>query len=132
MKKELFLILLVAIMLFISCQKGNAETKEIAKPAPLVTFVELGSVTCIPCKMMQPVMEEIEKTYGDKIKVDFYNVTKPENKAISASYKIRVIPTQIFLDAQGVEFHRHEGFYSKDEIVKIVDKQLELQRTIKK
>ena len=27
-----------------------------------VTFVELGSVNCIPCRMMKPVMEKVEKT----------------------------------------------------------------------
>ena len=40
-----------------------------------VTFVELGSVKCIPCKMMQPIMEEIEKEYGDQVKVVFHDVS---------------------------------------------------------
>ena len=32
-------------------------------------------------------------------------------------YGIRVIPTQIFFDPQGKELFRHEGFFSKDDIL---------------
>jgi thioredoxin 1 len=39
-----------------------------------------------------------------------------------------VIPTQVFLDKDGKEFSRHEGFYPKDEIVKLLDKQLGIAR----
>lgn len=39
-----------------------------------VTFIELGSVKCIPCKEMQPVMKSIEKKYGSQVKVIFHDV----------------------------------------------------------
>ena len=32
-------------------------------------------------------------------------------------YGIRVIPTQIFFAADGKELFRHEGFFSKEDIV---------------
>jgi thiol-disulfide isomerase/thioredoxin len=48
----------------------NAQSAEVK---PKVTFVELGSVNCIPCKQMQPVMKAIEKKYGEQVKVIFYN-----------------------------------------------------------
>lgn len=86
-----------------------------------VTFVELGSVKCIPCKMMQPIMKEIEKEYGDKgVKVVFYDVWTEEGKPYAEKYRIRVIPTQVFLDSEGNEYFRHEGFFPKDELVKIL------------
>lgn len=84
-----------------------------------ITFIELGSVNCIPCKMMQPVMEEIEKKYAGQIKVIFYDVWTPEGQPYGQIYKIRAIPTQVFLDEKSNEFHRHEGFYSFDEIKKV-------------
>ena len=43
---------------------------------PKVTFVELGSVNCIPCKQMQPIMKSVEEKYGDQVKVIFYDVWK--------------------------------------------------------
>jgi len=43
-----------------------------------------------------------------------------------------VLPTQVFLDENGKEFFRHEGFFPKEELMKIVDKQLGIKRTPKK
>jgi thioredoxin 1 len=86
-----------------------------------ITFVELGSVNCIPCKKMQPVMRAIEEKYGEQIKVIFYDVWKNDQKKYGEQYKIRLIPTQVFLDENGNEFHRHEGFYPEAEIVKLLE-----------
>lgn len=107
-------------------EKNIAKPK--AKVKPLVTFIELGSVNCIPCKQMKPVMAEIEKTYGDKIQVIFYDVWQPKDKEMANKYKIKLIPTQVFLDKKGKEFFRHEGFYPAAEIKKLVDKQLGIKR----
>ena len=92
-------------------------------PKLLVTFVELGSVKCIPCKAMQPVMRSIEKKYADQIKVVFYDVWKAEQKKYADQYGINLIPTQVFLDKDGKEFFRHEGFYPEEEIDKLLQKQ---------
>jgi thioredoxin 1 len=85
-----------------------------------VTFVELGSVNCIPCKQMQPIMKSIEEKYGEQVKVIFYDVLKDDQKKYAQQYGIKLIPTQVFLDANGKEFHRHEGFYPEAEIDKIL------------
>jgi len=87
---------------------------------PLVTFVELGSVNCIPCKMMQPIMKDIEKEYGSQVDVVFHDVWTVEGEPYAKKYGIRAIPTQVFLDAEGKEFFRHEGYYPKDEIIKVL------------
>jgi thioredoxin 1 len=89
---------------------------------PLVTFVELGSVKCIPCRQMQPVMKAIEEKYGSQVKVVFYDVWKPEQREYGTKYGVRVIPTQVFLDKEGKEFFRHEGFYPESEIDKLLQK----------
>jgi len=87
---------------------------------PKVTFIELGSVNCIPCKQMQPVMKAIEAKYGEQVKVIFYDVWTKEQKQYAQLYKIKLIPTQVFLDENGKEFHRHEGFYPEAEIDKLL------------
>ncbi len=92
-----------------------------AKPTkPLITFIELGSVNCIPCKKMQPVMKSIGKKYGSQINVIFYDVWKDEFKIKVEEYKIKLIPTQVFLDADGKEIDRHEGFYPEKEMDKFL------------
>jgi len=105
-------------------QSNRSETtiKETNKEASeyKVTFVELGSVNCIPCRMMQPIMKEIEEEYKGQVKVVFHDVWTPEGQPFARKYRIRVIPTQIFLDKNGEEYFRHEGFFPKEELVKIL------------
>lgn len=85
-----------------------------------VTFVELGSVKCIPCKKMQPIMKSIEEKYGDQVKVVFHDVWTPEGEPFGAKFGIQAIPTQVFLDASGKEFFRHEGYFPEDELIEVL------------
>lgn len=123
-KKSLFgLIVLVSIGtgFVLSCSQGKHEPQkktamqaDFAKAHAKVTFVELGSVNCIPCQKMQPVMKSIEKKYGNQINVVFHDVWKDKRPA--QQYSIRLIPTQVFLDRSGNEIMRHEGFFPESEI----------------
>lgn len=119
-RKLLYLIIIVAVLFNQLNGQGKVKTeiKKIAKPK--ITFIELGSVNCIPCKAMQPIMKNIEKKYDGKVKVIFYDVWTQEQRPYAEKYGIRVIPTQVFLDENGKEFQRHEGFYPEAEIDKIL------------
>lgn len=88
---------------------------------PKITFLELGSTTCIPCKKMKPVLESISKKYGDQIKVEFIDLMK--DRKASKKYKIRVMPTQIFLNEKGEEVHRHVGYYPEAQIDEFLQSQ---------
>ena len=138
MKSVHYLILILSANFLIACQSDNTPPQSQSKPSPtakiktenaiktesnvkpLVTFVELGSVNCIPCKQMQPIMKAIEEKYPEKIKVIFYDVWKPAGQPYARQYKIRVIPTQVFLDENGKEFFRHEGYFPLAEIEKLL------------
>jgi len=102
-------IILFIIFLAISI---NAFAKE------KITFLEIGSKSCIPCKKMQPILKSIEKKYSDQIKVIFHDTNK--DRDILKKYNVRLIPTQIFLDKDGKEIHRHEGYYPEKEIDKLL------------
>lgn len=119
--KKISLIVTIIILLSSFVFAGNKEDK-IQNTKHKVTFVELGSVNCIPCKKMQPVMKAIEEKYGNQVKVVFYDVWKEDQKHYADKYKIKLIPTQVFLDENGKEFHRHEGFYPEKEIVAVLGK----------
>jgi len=121
MKK--LLVILSAILIFTAgCEAQSAKDDDVTtkKSNAKVTFVELGSVNCIPCRQMVPVMEAIEEKYGDQIEVVFHDVWKPEERHYAQKYGIKLIPTQVFLDENGKEFHRHEGFYPEEAIDKIL------------
>lgn len=102
-------------------QKLNTDKSDTLKP--MITFVELGSVKCIPCRKMQPVMKAIEEKYGEQIEIIFYDVWKPDQRKYGEEYDIRLIPTQVFLDKDGKEIFRHEGFFPEAEIDKFLQKQ---------
>jgi thioredoxin-related protein len=72
---------------------------------------------------MQPVMAAIEKEYAGRVKVIFYDVWTNAGAPYGRQYKIKAIPTQVFLDKEGKEFFRHLGFFSKEEIEKVLEKQ---------
>jgi thioredoxin 1 len=128
MKKWIAASLLLALVLTAlpgcsgDTDKQKADNKRTAGSAvgKKVTFVELGSVKCIPCKMMQPIMKAIEEEYGKDVDVVFHDVWTADGEPYGRKYGIRAIPTQVFLDAEGKEFFRHEGYYPKDEIVKVL------------
>lgn len=87
----------------------------------LVTFIELGSVRCIPCQKMQPIMRSIEEKYGTQVKVVFHDVWTEEGRPFADQYAIELIPTQVFLDKDGKEFFRHQGFFEETELIKVLE-----------
>ncbi len=81
----------------------------------LPRLVDLGSHTCIPCKMMAPILAELEREYAGRMIVEFIDVR--ENRTAASRYSIRVIPTQIFFGPDGKELARHEGFMDEAAIL---------------
>lgn len=83
----------------------------------LPKLVDLGAKTCIPCKKMAPILEGLKKDYAGKFDVEFIDVSIESNVPLAEKYKIKLIPTQVFLDAKGKELWRHEGFLGKEAIL---------------
>ena len=94
----------------------STPAKERATPKKaLPHLLGLGADKCIPCKLMVPILEELKKEYEGRFDVVFIDVwINPEP---ARQHKIRLIPTQIFFDASGKELFRHEGFFSKKDIL---------------
>lgn len=118
--KKIISILFAVLILTAAVSAQNSNNKTVSGEKVKITFVELGSVNCIPCRQMQPVMKSIEKKYGSQIKVVFHDVWKKDQKQYASKYGIKLIPTQVFLDENGKEIMRHEGFYAEKEIDKFL------------
>lgn len=111
-------VVLLTSMLSISYAQLPSQGKSAVKYK--VTFIELGSVRCIPCQQMQSVMKSIENKYANQVKVVFHDVWTPEGKPFGKQYGIEAIPTQVFLDENGKEFSRHVGFLPEEELIKVL------------
>jgi len=77
-------------------------------------LADFGRGVCIPCKQMKPVLEELAIEYEGKVSTLIIEID--EYPALTRRHHIRLIPTQIFFDAEGNEVYRHEGFMSKEAI----------------
>jgi thioredoxin 1 len=86
-----------------------------ATHAKLPRLVELGAGKCTACKKMKPIIEELQKTYAGQLQVDSIDVIDQADAA--KPFDWRLIPCQIFLDADGKELWRHEGFLSSADIL---------------
>ena len=99
----------------VTAADSNASVQDVSQLKALPYLVDLGAGQCIPCKMMAPILEELKKEYAGRLKVEFIDVWKNPERA--KEYGITIIPTQIFFDASGKELFRHEGFFSKEDIL---------------
>ena len=114
-------LLILTIVLLISCTSSESGTAAQVIPGiPVentVTLVDLGAKTCIPCKLMAPILEELEEEYKGRAAVIFIDVWDDANEGKAKAFKIRSIPTQIFFDKEGKEVYRHSGFLGKEALV---------------
>lgn len=107
-------VLTLAVALFIFSTSAFAEKFENIPAKGTVTMIDLGANSCIPCKMMTPILEKLEKSYKGRAEIIFIDVR--ENQSQRERFRIQFIPTQIFFDKTGQEVYRHVGFMSEDDI----------------
>jgi len=108
---------------------GNITSSEQTSPEAkkaLPKLVDLGANTCIPCKEMAPILEELKKEYSGIVDVEVVDVYKDQKIAMEYNEKhaIRLIPTQILFDANGKEVWSNEGFIPKENIIKVFNEKL--------
>ena len=122
--KVISLILLACLMfslLTVACSKGSSSDWVGATPLEEAlangkpTIAEFGAATCVPCKAMKPILEEIVGEYGDKVNLSFTDVRIHTN--IATKYHITLMPTQIFFDSAGQEVTRHVGYWPKEDVL---------------
>jgi thioredoxin 1 len=107
--------LLTATSAFAELPSGNQFTIQAALASGRPTIVDFGARSCIPCKKMAPILEQLEKEYRGRANVIFVDVWQ-DNK-IGGQYRVQMIPTQIFFDAKGKESGRHMGFLDRQPII---------------
>ena len=89
-----------------------------------VTVVDLGAGSCIPCKMMAPIIDKLQEEYKGRAAIIFIDVWK--NPDQGKKYGIKSIPTQIIYDKTGRERHRHVGFMAEKDLKEWLDTLLAL------
>ena len=119
--RSLIVLTLLLGLLAVTTQAFTAEDASSVPEVPvkdMVTMVDLGAGKCIPCKLMAPILKNLQEEYKGKAAVLFIDVWKhPEQ---TTRFNIHTIPTQIFYDKDGKEIYRHEGLFPKDSILAVL------------
>ena len=95
--------------------KDNFEAEVLKADKPVL--VDFWASWCGPCRMLAPVLEEIDKEYGNKVKVCKVNVD--EEPELADKYGISAIP-MVYLFKNGVPVRSSMGYKKKEELLKIV------------
>ena len=86
-----------------------------------VVLVDFWAPWCGPCKMIAPVLEELDAELGEKLKIVKVNVD--DNEQTAGNYGVMSIPTLIvFKDGEQVD--KTVGFQPKDQLTTLVNKHL--------
>lgn len=111
------LVLALLLALAPAAAFGSGLPAEVPERLPVkgqVTFVDLGSERCPPCRAMKPTLREIADEYKGRAAIVYIDVL--ENHDWVREFQVYLIPTQLFFDAKGKLFLRHQGYMSKEHI----------------
>lgn len=113
---------LVAIVLVFSSHLEAAKRIEldtiVATRVPVL--LEFGRGWCKPCKYMKPILKDVAKAYEGSAIVT--TVDMDANTHLVRAFRIRLMPTQVFLTPEGKEFFRNEGILEREQIIQVFEK----------
>lgn len=99
----------------------NSFEQEVLKSDKLV-LVDIWAEWCTPCKIMLPIMEELEKdNEGKAVKIAKMNID--ENQVTTQKYNVMSIPTFLFFK-NGEVIKQSMGAQPKEELQKIIDENI--------
>lgn len=108
-------LLLLSSSVFAELPPATPAEVEQALASGKPTLIDFGLLTCAVCKKMAPHLEKVATDYPQQANVLFIDVRA--DQTLARKFGIRMLPAQIFLDADGKEVQRHTGYLDQDGIL---------------
>lgn len=83
-------------------------------------LVEFYANWCPHCQRMRPILDDIEKKSGEKLKVERFDIDAPENEYLLNYYKIQSIPTMLLFH-DGDQVWRQSGEMREEQLEKVLN-----------
>lgn len=80
-------------------------------------LIDFFASWCGPCKALTPILEDVKRELGEKVKIVKIDVDK--NQPIAAKYQVRGVPTMM-LFKKGKQVWRQSGVLQKAEIISVI------------
>ena len=92
-----------------------------------IVLIDFWAEWCGPCKMVAPVLEELQKEYGDKIVI--YKVNTEEQQQLAGMFGIQSIPSLLFVPNEG-QPQMAMGALPKDSLEKAISDVLNVEKPL--
>lgn len=104
----------------------NFETEEaFSYTGQMPVIIEFTAEWCRPCKLMEPILENIQKKYAGNLQI--YKVNDDREKEISDRFGIKYLPTLIFISPNSGKFHKTVGYKTERDLKKLIRKKFDLK-----
>lgn len=97
----------------------NNNMDEVTKAK--LAVVDFSATWCGPCRMLEPVLEEVSEDLAGK--VEFYNADVDENMKLAMQYDVQSVPALIIMK-DGKVADRTVGFQPKASIMEFINRQM--------
>lgn len=102
-----------------------SNTKEWKYLGEKPAILDLYATWCPPCKKLSPILEEIQKAYGDKLQI--YKIDVDKNPELAQLFNASSIPMMIFIPQKSKPFSV-TGLRPQNQIEQIITEKLEIKK----
>lgn len=100
-----------------SGSRSSSATTQPAGTDGLPRLISLGAGKCVPCKAMEPIREQLRTEFAGRLVVEYHDVW--EDRSFAEKFRIRVIPTLVYVNPAGEEVARTEGYRNREQILEV-------------
>jgi len=95
-------------------QVSEANFRAEVLDASLPVLVDFGAVWCGPCKMLDPIVDQLAQDWDGRVKVVKLDID--ENQELTIQYQVMGVPT-LMLFVKGKPVQRVTGYLPKNKLV---------------